>query len=191
MVKYPGVNLFFFAGIAKGEYLTNTLEWYHKLLNEPESCSSVFTTLNLSSGIFECKEPLEEAFYIASHAVLKAKQFQLDENSHDKNGSKEFAIDHLGFMTINSKYFPSKLEAVFENSFEEKIYKNLAKFPLEELEETVGPLRYMVSMNMKTHMNYRLEGARSGNSYYHLHPKSFFSKFLFMDRKYDFVLKTF
>jgi hypothetical protein len=83
--------------------------------------------------------------YISHHIVLQRKQQAINRADLNKDDNN-FAIDSYGLLTMNERYFPKKLQFTFENNHEEKIYTNLAKYTLKELEETVGPLRYIVCM---------------------------------------------
>lgn len=49
----------------------------------------------------------------------------------------------------------------------------------------------MVSMMMQDHMEYRLVRVTRGESYYNMHPESFYAKYFFMDKNYDFFWKSF
>jgi hypothetical protein len=91
---------------------------------------------------------VSNAFPIACRIVLKEK---------DKLNEKGILpIDYFGIKSMNSVYFPRKIEHHFEHSFDEKIYRNLAKYTLAEVEEAVGPLRYMVVLPFLDYISSKL-----------------------------------
>jgi len=66
---------------------------------------------------------ISNAFSITCRLVLKEKE-KLAENGL-------LPMDYFGIKSINSLYFPKKIEHHFEFSFDQKVYRNLAKYTLK------------------------------------------------------------
>jgi len=63
-------------------------------------------TYDIFAGNITGKDPYKEAFVIASHIVLQRKQREINKNNR---GQIVYSIDYYGLLTINSRYFPTKL----------------------------------------------------------------------------------
>jgi hypothetical protein len=86
------------------------MPWFYKIIQQPKMAKQLMKTHNIFAGNITGKDPYREAFVIASHIVLQTKQRELNlENT----GRTIYAIDYYGLLTINSRYFPTKLEAFF------------------------------------------------------------------------------
>ena len=144
MIKSPGLETFFMAAVAKGEFLGRLLEELHKILESPDYLAACRNTFDLKVGEADRKDPYEFGVLLASHIVIHERQLELERVFPDQSRVDRFAIDEYGLFTINSRYFPRKIRQVFENMFFDKIYRNLALYSLEELEQTAGPQRYVV-----------------------------------------------
>lgn len=99
-------------------------------------------------------------------------------------------MDEYGLFTINSRYFPNKIKTIFENLFAEKIYWNIAIYSLEELEQSVGPQRYVVVMPFQEWIGNKLQNTIDRNSSELIHPRSFVAKYLLLDSPdYSYVFQ--
>lgn len=74
MIKSPGIETFFMAGVAKGKYLGRVLEEFYKILESPGYFSACMRTFELKMGEAQHKDPYEFGMVIASHIVLYTKQ---------------------------------------------------------------------------------------------------------------------
>ena len=144
MIKSPGLETFFVAAVAKGEFLGRVLEELHKILESPDYLAACRKTFELKVGEAEHKDPYELGVVLASHIVIHERQLELAWLFPDQSSVDRFAVDEYGLFTINSRYFPRKIRQIFENRFTDKIFRNLAQYSLEELEQSAGPQRYMV-----------------------------------------------
>lgn len=143
MIQFPCFEPYFLAAVAEGEYLRELLTEYVDLLTHPDSLAEKMSRYAVDMGGLHGKDLYYEALYLSQQIVLRRKQQQIDAAGND--GSR-FAVDHFGVAVINERYFPKKLQFTFENNHEEKIFWNLARYTLRELEETTGPLAYIVCM---------------------------------------------
>lgn len=125
-----------------------------------------------------------DLFLISSQQVLVREQ----ERLRLANSPTLFAIDSYGLKTINKFYFPFKLEFFFTKYQFEKTYTHLAKHTLQELETTVGPLRYAAVITPRADIEYLLEKAREGYSERFLIYDSFLQVFLYNNTQEAFIM---
>lgn len=192
MVSSPGLETFFFAAVARGAFLGRLLEELHKILESPAYLAACRKTLEMRVGEAERRDAYELGVVLASHIVVHARQLELDRQFPDKSRVDRFAVDEYGLFTINARYFPRKVAQIFENQFNDKTYRNLALYSLEELEQTTGPLRYAVVLTpFEERVGDRVQEAISGKGSERVHPASFVAKYLLLDSpEFAYALQT-
>lgn len=161
MIRFPGVNSNFLAGVKGGQFLERVLEEYGRLIVSEGYLKSVIQAFDLKLGNMQERDMRRRVFTVAAQIVLQAEQYEIDKRFADKKQVNWFAVDHYGVFTINNRYFIEKIANTFENIFDEKIARNLARYTLDELQETTGPLRYVVNTFIQNYLNDALEKACS------------------------------
>lgn len=156
MVRFPGVDENFMAGVAQGAFLEAVLREYIKILTNGAYLHSINSLFHLQMGTLTTNDLPNSVFKIAVHIVLQVRQFEIGREFPDESKVNRFAVDQFGLCLINNRYFINKVTMIFENSFDEKIYSNLAYYSLEELEQTTGPLRYLSLLPKQEYISGRL-----------------------------------
>jgi hypothetical protein len=79
MIKFPGIEPYFMAAVAKGAYLGRVLEEYHKIIINEDYLSTVLKTFDLQIGVMNIYNRYDLGFTIASHIVLQLKQYEIEK----------------------------------------------------------------------------------------------------------------
>ena len=122
IMKHIGLESLFVAGVAQGEFMKEVLKIMYMLLTNPQSGKDTLNRLKIGRAVTNLFI-ISNAFPIACRIVLKEKE-RLDDQGL-------LPIDYFGIKSINSLFFPKKVPHHFEYSFEDKIYRNLAKYTLQ------------------------------------------------------------
>ena len=93
MIKSPGLETFFVAAVAKGEFLGRVLEELHKILESPDYLAACRKTFELKVGEAEHKDPYEFGLVLASHIVIHQRQLELAWLFPDQCRVDRFAVD--------------------------------------------------------------------------------------------------
>jgi len=70
----------------------------------------------------------------------------------------------------------------FKDGFYDKLYYNFAKYNLRELQQSVGPLRYVTEFPEHEHISYRIDQANQGNNYYQINKGSLLHQYIFLNK---------
>lgn len=78
MILFPGWLQIFFAGIPQGEYLKETISWFHNILKQPSKVKEWIAQHTVNTGRIVGDDPYEEALVLASQIVLQKKHKELN-----------------------------------------------------------------------------------------------------------------
>lgn len=191
MVKFPAISEALWAAVPHSAYFEDLLTEYVSTLESISELPALIKAADLSSNALSLESP-RTLLYLASVVVLQRRQKAIDLLGARYLGRySKFAIDEYGLLTINSNYFPDKIEYYFNHKYflYENFFNYLAKSSLSELEESIGPLRYLAGVDPFEEFNTRLESARNQTGEYEVWMDSFFQRFLFWEGKEPFLKK--
>ncbi len=73
---------------------------------------------NLSLGVISPNDVYSKGIVVASHIALHYKQFEISKSFANPSAVNQFAIDYFGLISMNCKYFPKKMNRIFDSAFE-------------------------------------------------------------------------
>jgi hypothetical protein len=96
---------------------------------------------DLNTGFMTGNHHYSDAIRTAFHIPVQRRQILLDAAT--ERDSSVFAIDYYGIYTMNCYLHPVRMKIFFAKGYENQLYQHLAQYPLEQFEQSFGPVRYI------------------------------------------------
>lgn len=185
MVEFPGLESYFMASYPKNEFVQELLEEYYTLLKTPKKRMAELREDRIQLYGINKQNFYAEGFTVASLAVIQYKQREINRFYPSDSHTDYFAIDYYGLHSINALYFPEKIQQMFGDISIHTYYQLLAQNSLSDLEDMVGPLRYVLYVPFWREVGDYLFAASQFEDHAPttLHPASLFSIHLYKDIK--------